>query len=468
MINIEKKYIIKGMSHDILPNIPSPKNKIIAYVRNTNILFLGLILILIMTMAAIMALDITNRASKRLADLYAIETVGRFNLQVKQDNLMEFADILPSIQLHYDEMLDSLFAHYDLKNVKGYIIDNHGIIQISSTRQERHEDKIHINALNSDAQFCAEIETHLQNINGYFDSKTEAKAIKLARGPYGYASIAPIIDTDWSVVTFFDHNSLYSVWNLLPLLITLLSAFLIYTLINGIVMRRVVLLPLDRLTKSLTAQKLNASEIFGRDRKDEIGELARTMQKMWDHLGIDNANLLHAARERERLIRIDQLTNIPNRRNFDERLPLEWGRAVRTKTPLSLLILDLDYFKNYNDTYGHIQGDKALRLVAKIFAQELRRPGDLVARWGGEEFVVLLADTDINGAIDVANRIRLNVEKMEIPLFDNFISKITVSIGVNTIIPTTSDSLEDFIRNADTALYTAKKEGRNKVFQHKE
>ena len=176
--------------------------------------------------------------------------------------------------------------------------------------------------------------------------------------------------------------------------------------------------------------------------------------------------IVNQMRTIERLSMIDQLTNIPNRRSFDERLPLEWGRAIRTQTPISILILDLDHFKNYNDTYGHLQGDKALQVVAKVFIQELKRSGDIVARWGGEEFAILLSDTDINGAMDIAERIRLKIENLPIPLADDSVSKITASIGVYSLVPTKNDVHEDFIRNADMALYTAKREGRNRVCQY--
>ena len=128
---------------------------------------------------------------------------------------------------------------------------------------------------------------------------------------------------------------------------------------------------------------------------------------------------------------LDQLTGIANRRSFDERLRLEWGRAIRTETPISILILDLDNFKTYNDTYGHMQGDMLLQAVAKLFAHELKRAGDFIARWGGEEFIALLAHTDWGGALDVAERIRMHVEDAVIPLADGHATKTTVSIGIN-------------------------------------
>ena len=163
---------------------------------------------------------------------------------------------------------------------------------------------------------------------------------------------------------------------------------------------------------------------------------------------------------------MDQLTGIPNRRSFDERLRLEWGRAIRTETPISILVFDLDNFKKYNDTYGHMQGDMVLQSVAKLFAGELKRSADFIARWGGEEFIALLASTEWNGALDVAERIRSGVENAVVPLANGEATKITVSIGINSQVPTPSASLDDFIQHADKALYTAKNECKNRVCRY--
>ena len=386
------------------------------------------------------------------------------NYKVMKDNELKgvFCFGIP-----FDEMARNLFAQYDNENVKGYIIDRFGLIQMDSTLSDLHfeektsKNRIHIFYTNP--LFHSAMDTYLDNIEGYFDLSVQPTMIKLDKDFFKYVLIAPITGTDWSVVTFLNNRSLFSIATLLPLLITMLSAFLIYVLADNFFIHLLVFTPLYRLTKSLSASNFYISEIFGCDRNDEIGVLAQTIQKMRDRLSTYNAELLRAARERERLIRIDQLTDIPNRRSFDERLPLEWGRAIRTKTPISLLILDLDYFKNYNDTYGHLQGDKALQVVAKLFMQELKRSGDLVARWGGEEFAILLSNTDVNGALEVAERIRQRVENSQIPLIDGSDSKMTISAGVNSLIPTSSSSLEDFLHHADMALYTAKREGRNRV-----
>jgi diguanylate cyclase (GGDEF)-like protein len=368
----------------------------------------------------------------------------------------------------FDELAANLFVRYDDINERGYIINKEGYIQIDSSDMAAsyYENKVRIHTLYQDPAFFAAMESYLSAINQYFDLSAQPTTIKINSNDFKYASIAPITGTDWSVVTFFNNNSLYSFTDFLPLLITMLLAFILYTVFSTLAINRLVITPLDRLKNSLSASNFYMSEIFGCNRDDEIGVLAQTVQRMRDRLSIYNAELLRDAREREYLIRIDQLTNIPNRRSFDERLPLEWGRAMRTKTSISLLILDLDYFKTYNDTYGHLQGDKALQIIAKSFVQELKRSGDLVARWGGEEFAILLSNTDFDGAMDVAERIRLKIEEVPVPLPDGSVSQITVSIGINSLIPAANDTLEDFIRHADMALYTAKREGRNRVFMY--
>jgi len=159
----------------------------------------------------------------------------------------------------------------------------------------------------------------------------------------------------------------------------------------------------------------------------------------------------------------DQLTGIPNRRSFDNRLDLEWNRAMRDKTSLSIMMMDLDHFKNYNDTFGHRQGDLALQTIAASLTHLLKRSTDFAARWGGEEFVVLLPVTDSEHAQLVAESLRSGIEQTVIPCVDNRADKVTISIGLNTQIPTPGYSVGAFLAAADEALYEAKKSGRNRV-----
>lgn len=162
----------------------------------------------------------------------------------------------------------------------------------------------------------------------------------------------------------------------------------------------------------------------------------------------------------------DLLTGLPNRRSFDDRLHLEWEHARRDKTPLSLFFIDIDMFKIYNDTYGHLQGDVALKAVANVIMQTLNRSIDFVARWGGEEFVVLLPKTDLSGALKTAENIRRNVENTRILCADDKVTQLTISLGLNTITPVQGCSIRDFVNSADQALYAAKKTGRNKVCKY--
>lgn len=166
----------------------------------------------------------------------------------------------------------------------------------------------------------------------------------------------------------------------------------------------------------------------------------------------------------ERLGMIDALTDIPNRRSFDQRLDQEWSRAMRDRTPLSLLMLDVDNFKVYNDTYGHPQGDVLLQSLAQTLITTLQRPADFAARIGGEEFAVLLPATDLHGALAVAEELRKNVEALRIPDVNNdAFTSVTISLGAASVIPDVSTPLSDFVSSADEALYAAKNSGRNKV-----
>lgn len=166
----------------------------------------------------------------------------------------------------------------------------------------------------------------------------------------------------------------------------------------------------------------------------------------------------------EKLASLDGLTEIPNRRAFDAALERQFNQAKRSASPLSLMIIDIDNFKLFNDQYGHPVGDDCLRRVANAFIKHTHRPEDLVARLGGEEFSILLPNTDNMGAVMRAEQYRLAVENLKIHHANNSdIPYITVSIGVSTIIADTTDHFDGLLQAADDALYRAKKQGRNRV-----
>jgi len=173
--------------------------------------------------------------------------------------------------------------------------------------------------------------------------------------------------------------------------------------------------------------------------------------------------LARANEELSRLARLDALTGIANRRSFDEAARVEWQRCRRHQSPLALLLCDVDYFKLYNDHFGHPAGDLCLKKVAALLTNQLKRPADLAARYGGEEFAILLPDTDLAGAMLVAEGCRARLEQEFMPHPMAACGQVTMSIGVASVIPAGEDILATLIARADAALYAAKTAGRNRV-----
>lgn len=177
-----------------------------------------------------------------------------------------------------------------------------------------------------------------------------------------------------------------------------------------------------------------------------------------------NTELQNLNNQLKHLSLIDGLTGIFNRRYFDIELIREFSNASCCLKPLSLIMLDVDFFKAYNDTYGHQQGDKCLSVIAATLSNTIRRSGDIVARYGGEEFAVILPGTNAEGAKIVAENLRREVENLQISHINSKISDvITISAGVYTMIPTPYSTPDQLISFADKALYKAKQEGKNRV-----
>lgn len=179
------------------------------------------------------------------------------------------------------------------------------------------------------------------------------------------------------------------------------------------------------------------------------------MSRMQHALEVARARYAH-------LSATDPLTGIANRRRFDEFFAAEWSRHQRTRQPLAVMMLDIDFFKQYNDRYGHPAGDTVLRRIAAHLAGVTRRPGDLVARYGGEEFVIIAADTPLRGALQLAQQIRESIEALAIPHTDMPAGCVTVSLGV-AVMDSLPLSQEILLAQADHALYQAKARGRNQV-----
>ena len=175
-----------------------------------------------------------------------------------------------------------------------------------------------------------------------------------------------------------------------------------------------------------------------------------------------NQLLQQANMELERISMTDGLTNTYNRRYFDETIEKFWRMAIRESRPLALIMIDIDNFKIFNDTYGHLAGDECLKIVANEIKVIAKRAGDFVARYGGEEFIVTLFDTPTEGASFLAEQIREKIENTKIKYEEEEIN-VTVSLGVASIVPEKDMNPSDLIYAADDAMYQAKKEGSNKV-----
>lgn len=208
--------------------------------------------------------------------------------------------------------------------------------------------------------------------------------------------------------------------------------------------------PTELLARVRSARNLKREFDRCKRRADELARLSEQLQTL---------NL-----ELQRLSVIDELTGIANRRFFNQRLSDEWGRGVRSEEPLSLILIDVDHFKNYNDHYGHPEGDRCLRQVAQALSRGVRRTTDLVARYGGEEFVVLMPNTDLAGAVAVGEVLRQQIEELDLEhAASPAHRRVTISLGAAATLPDREGLPEALLAAADQAVYDAKRAGRNQV-----
>lgn len=268
-------------------------------------------------------------------------------------------------------------------------------------------------------------------------------------------------------------NRMSAVFVLIVILSTLIA--LIYS--------RIIIAPIKNLINAM--KNVNKGEFditIENNRQDEIGELTNIFSKMihqiknyMEELKISNLQLSDTNKmleekvkerthELELLSNLDGLTGLYNRRKLDEFLKHAWQEAIHFKEPMAVLMMDIDYFKNYNDTYGHPAGDECLRRVAQTIKKMLRKQDDFVARYGGEEFIVILKNTDDVTAKSLANRLRTTIEELNIPNMSSDIADhMTISIGISILKDYEEKELDVFIKSSDDALYDAKAKGRNRV-----
>ena len=244
-----------------------------------------------------------------------------------------------------------------------------------------------------------------------------------------------------------------------------MSLFLLFMSISILKLRNLIV-------HSITVEIENRARLNDLEKeRAEASSLNDTLEKELQKIRDNDLQLKREKRNAEELAAkllaistMDGLTGIPNRRYFDEFLAKEWNRAIRSGAPLSLILCDIDYFKNYNDCYGHQEGDKCLQRIASLLEEHARRGGDLAARYGGEEFGIVLPETSLESAKDIAEQMRIAVEYIAIPHAASPIDNIiTISFGVATVIPQREQESRLLLALADKALYKAKEQGRNRV-----
>ena len=352
--------------------------------------------------------------------------------------------------LEFSHIAGELFFQYEDAAMRGLIVDQDGVIHIDSTRlndpaflhdilKTRIEDEFsHPAVLNA-------IRAHLGG-GDHAWTDWDAVSMRLPSGPYRYMTIAPVRHTGWVAVSLFDASAMWDISMFLPVLLVMLALLIAFALAVHAVSYRLIFRPLGQLSRSLKRLREDTREpVYGVGRDDELGNIAGTIQDLFTKSYYD------------------ALTGICNRRYLENNLQHYLEFLSRSGGYLSVLMLDVDFFKKYNDAYGHEQGDICLRAVAQALAGSMARSNDFAARYGGEEFVAVLPNTDEAGARRVAEKALAAIRALEIPHADSSAAPhVTVSAGVTTGKAAHRQSWEDYINRADKALYMSKQGGRDR------
>jgi diguanylate cyclase (GGDEF)-like protein len=251
----------------------------------------------------------------------------------------------------------------------------------------------------------------------------------------------------------------------IPLLVAFVTSILSYVCLLWLV-RRLLIRPIQRFGRVLQQVRLQGDYGLRIDTplRNELGDLGRHIDEVLSHVESQRAQLQDQARRMQTLSYLDGLTGLANRRRFDQSLADNWALAQRARKPLALIMLDVDYFKPFNDNYGHQRGDEVLKQVAVIIRGAVVRQSDLATRYGGEEFAILLPNTGEEGAAQLAERLRLAIREAAIPHEYSHIGRhLTCSFGVAALVPGAQQAPRDLVRRADEALYASKAGGRNCV-----
>ena len=353
--------------------------------------------------------------------------------------------------LEFSHVAWELFSQFESGDTRGLVIDKEGIIHLDSAQMNspdflyrEYEVKLHDEF--SDSALITGISSFLEGIDGYFDSSAGFITTDVKGESFGNLTIMPIKSTDWSVVILSGAISRYNISLFVPVSVAVLVLLLAFTFAVIAVNSRLIFMPIGKLSRSLPQlEKSLEAHIYGVERDDELGELSRTIRDLFT-----KAN-------------VDALTGIFNRRYIESNLAQTMEFLSRSKGRLSVLMVDIDFFKRYNDTYGHDRGDMCLRTVAEALAGGVSRSNDFVARYGGEEFIAVLPNTDESGARSIAEKLLENVRALDIPHSGNDAAPcVTISIGVTTGTVEFTQNQEDYVKRADEALYMSKQNGRNR------
>jgi len=357
-----------------------------------------------------------------------------------------------STGLEFSHMAGELFSQYETSNMRGLIVDEAGIVHMDSDLMDDGDFLFgdfapRIDEVFSDPKILGAIKQNLGVGAGNAEGSGRHAVVRVHSGPYRNVTITPIRSTGWSLVILSGSTSFFSVSYFIPILGIMLLLLLTVALVTSAANYRLIFLPLGKLDKSLASLRYSLEgRISGTERDDELGALSRTIQDLFTKANVDG------------------LTGIYNRRFMENNLEQIMGMLSRLNGYLSVLMLDIDYFKKYNDMYGHDQGDECLKSVAQALALTVTRSSDFIARYGGEEFLVVLTNTDVDGALVVAEKLLENVRALEIPHADSTVAPfVTVSIGGATDRVVYGQKWEEYVKRADEALYVSKQTGRNKI-----
>jgi len=352
--------------------------------------------------------------------------------------------------LEFSHLVGELFSNYDYTTMRGLIVDDRGNILMDSAMMGDmtflHSDyNARIEDEFTNPQILTAFRAHLNASGNYHEATGEPEVVMLSSGSYRHMTISPIGATNWAVVILSGGATLFEMSQFLPILITVLVLMIVVAFTSSAVNYRLIFLPMKKLGRSLELLRENLEgRVYGIERDDELGELSKMIQDLFTKANIDG------------------LTGIYNRRFMENNLDHIMGMLSRTNGLLSVLMLDIDHFKKFNDAFGHDQGDVCLRAVASSLSIAVERSSDFTARYGGEEFIAILPNTDEDGAHVVAEKLLENVRALNIEHPGNSAAPVvTVSIGVTTGKVNYGNRWEAFVKRADEALYVSKQNGRN-------